>query len=121
MFNVKTIPTGEIDRFKVRLVTRGYIQIYSLDYDDTFAPTVRKETFKLLCGVCALHHWYLHYMDVDNAFLESKYKSPSGRRLLIQPPLGFEEFLPPELKSRAHEVAYKINLSLYGLKASARD
>ena len=121
VFDVKTTPTGEIDRFKARLVARGYMQIYGLDYDDTFAPTVRKETFKLLCGVCALHHWYLHHMDVDNAFLESKYKSPSGRRLLMQPPLGFEEFLPPELKSRAHEVACEINLSLYGLKASARD
>ena len=83
VFDVKTTPTGEIDRFKARLVARGYIQIYGLDYDDTFAPTVRKETFKLLCGVCALHHWYLHHMDVDNAFLESKYKLPLGRRLLM--------------------------------------
>jgi hypothetical protein len=47
VFLVKLKLDGSIERFKARLVARGFSQIYGTDYTETFAPTVRMDTFRL--------------------------------------------------------------------------
>ena len=44
VFTIKTKADGTIERFKARLVARGFSQIHSQDYSDTFAPTVHIDT-----------------------------------------------------------------------------
>ena len=44
IFTVKVKADGELDRFKARLVARGFSQVYGIDYFETFAPTVRMDT-----------------------------------------------------------------------------
>jgi ABC-type lipoprotein release transport system permease subunit len=65
------MPYGQIDRFKARLVVRGFTQIYGQDYDETFAPIMRKESLRMIFAISALNGWHVHSMDVDNAFLVS--------------------------------------------------
>ena len=36
VYTVKIGPDGRVDRLKVRLVAKGYTQIYGFDYYDTF-------------------------------------------------------------------------------------
>jgi Reverse transcriptase (RNA-dependent DNA polymerase) len=46
VYSTKHTPEGKIDRFKVRLVAKGYTQTYGirLDYMETFAPGAKMNT-----------------------------------------------------------------------------
>ena len=45
--------SGNIVRYKVRYVAKGYAQRYGVDYDKTTAPTVRLESFRTILHIAA--------------------------------------------------------------------
>jgi Reverse transcriptase (RNA-dependent DNA polymerase) len=53
VFKKKMNPQGEIERYKVRLVVKGYRQKVGIDYDEVFALVTRMETIRLLISVAA--------------------------------------------------------------------
>ena len=44
IFTMKLNPDGSINRYKSRLVAKGYTQKYGIDYEDTFAPVAKMNT-----------------------------------------------------------------------------
>ena len=38
VFRIKKNSAGEIEKYKARLVARGFTQIYGIDYYETYAP-----------------------------------------------------------------------------------
>jgi hypothetical protein len=52
VFTVEQNPEGKVERYKARLVMRGYSQIYGVDYDETFTPVVKMGTVRTLIS-CA--------------------------------------------------------------------
>lgn len=47
IFKIKQTP-GKKDRYKARLVARGFTQREGIDYEETFAPVVRYESIRAL-------------------------------------------------------------------------
>lgn len=108
VFTVKVKADGTLDRFKARLVARGFSQIYGIDYFETFAPTVRMDTLRTFIAVAAKKDWELTHMDIKNAFTESHLKE----QIYLAPPQGVNV---------KDGYALRVLRSLYGLKQSARD
>ena len=48
VFKAKYSSNGQVDRYKARLVAQGFSQQYGVDYSETFAPTLRFNSLRLL-------------------------------------------------------------------------
>ena len=108
VFTIKETVNGNIERFKARLVARGFSQSQGIDYTETFAPTVRMDTFRIFLATVAKRDLECYQFDIKNAFTESKLKE--------------EIFLcPPEGVLVSNGKVLKALRSLYGLKQAGRD
>jgi hypothetical protein len=108
VFTIKTFTDGSIERFKARLVARGFSQVHGEDYSQTFAPTVRMDTLRLFLATVAAEDLECSQFDIKNAFTESHLKET----IYLEPPKGI-----PIKKGHVWQALR----SLYGLKQAARD
>jgi len=69
VFKVKRNSDGSVERFKARIVAKGYSQVKGLDYDETFAPVTRYDSLRLIIAL-ALHLGLdMSQADIKSAFL----------------------------------------------------
>ena len=108
VYTIKLNNDGTIERYKVRLVARGFSQVYGKDYTKTYVPTARMDTLRLFLATVTSKDLEYEYYDIKNAFTESHLKEDI---YLIPPP------------SITHKEGYVLKAlrSLYGLKQAARD
>jgi histone deacetylase 1/2 len=57
VFKVKKNEDGGLDKFKARLVVRGFEQQPGFDYNQTFASVARVATWRILLTVAACLDW----------------------------------------------------------------
>ena len=53
VYRTKLNVDGSINKFKVRLVVKGYSQQHEVDFSDTFASVARYDTIRLLLSLVA--------------------------------------------------------------------
>ena len=53
VYKVKVARDGTVERYKARLVCRGFEQRKGVDYEETFAPVARGESIRLLIATAA--------------------------------------------------------------------
>jgi len=53
VYKKKTNVEGEVERYKARLVVKGYKQKEEINYDEVFTPVMRMETIKLMISLAA--------------------------------------------------------------------
>ncbi|CAI7926396.1 unnamed protein product, partial [Closterium sp. NIES-53] len=69
IFRVKR-PPGSPPVFKARYVARGFSQWQGVDYFQTFSPTLKMTTLRVLLHVAAQRDYELHSLDFSTAFLQ---------------------------------------------------
>lgn len=95
-------------RYKARLVAMGYSQIPGLDFNQTYAPVVSKQSLRTLFALASMEKWNIFQMDVKTAFLHA----PLQEDIYVEACDGMQvpkgSFL-------------KLKKSLYGLKQAPRE
>ena len=109
VYRVKYKPNGKIDKYKARLVAKGFAQQEGIDYEETFAPTTKWNTIRMVINLAAHNGWKLHQMDVKSAFLNGDLKED----IFMTQPQGFEA------KGQEHKI-FKLVKALYGFKQAPR-
>ncbi len=127
LWKTKYLPNGQIDKYKTRMVARGYTQKKGINYNETFAPVVRFETLRYLLAHAVEKELEVHHMDVETAFLNGNLEEeifmeiPDGLKLINnQLLLKSNEDYKKEFKKEKSEKVLKLKKSLYGLKQSPR-
>lgn len=108
VFKVKTLPDGSISKYKARFVAKGYTQEEGVDYDQTFLPTGKPSSLRLIIALASQRNWVIHQMDAVAAFLNSDL----GEEIYLEQPEGFKE--------EGKDTFWRIHKLIYGLKQSAR-
>ncbi|XP_075504626.1 uncharacterized protein LOC142542066 [Primulina tabacum] len=63
---------GSIEKYKAKLVAKGYRQMEGLDYFDTYSPVTRIISIRVLIAITTLHNLEIHQIDVKTAFLNGE-------------------------------------------------
>ena len=61
-----------INRYKARLVEKGYMQTHGVDYEETFSPMLKMTIIRPVIKLAIAKGWHLYQMDVKNAFLQDE-------------------------------------------------
>ncbi|CAI7845349.1 unnamed protein product [Closterium sp. NIES-54] len=69
LFKIKSDADGKIERYKSRLVAKGYQQKEKVYYKELFAPVGKPTTLRTLLAGAAIKGWVVKQMDVTTAFL----------------------------------------------------
>jgi len=96
---------GSIDKHKVHLVAQGFIQVYGLDYFNTYSPVARLTSICLILAIAVQYDWEIKSFDFVGAYLNGKLED--NEEIYMQSPPGYDS--DPRMVKRLQK-------SLYGLK-----
>ncbi|CAI7826008.1 unnamed protein product [Closterium sp. NIES-54] len=89
IFMVKR-PPGSPPAFKARYVARGFSQRQGVDYFQTFSPTPKMTTLRVLLHVAAQRDYELHSLDFSTSFLQGSLHE----EIWLRRPRGFTGTFP---------------------------
>ncbi|KAE8686612.1 Methyl esterase 17 [Hibiscus syriacus] len=109
VFKIKRNGDDQVERYRARLVVKGYAQKEGIDFNEIFSPVVRLTTVRVVLAMCATLNIHLEQLDVKTTFLHGNLEE----EIYMLQPEGFEE------KEKKNLVC-RLNKSLYGLKQAPR-
>ncbi|CAI5460440.1 unnamed protein product [Closterium sp. Yama58-4] len=109
IFRVKR-PPGSPSVFKARYVARGFSQRQRVDFFQTFSPTPKMTTLRVLLHVAAQRDYELHSLDFGTAFLQGSLHE----EIWLRRPPGFTGSFPPGTQ-------WSLRRPVYGLRQAPRE
>jgi hypothetical protein len=107
VFRIKDNCHGDPIKYKCRLCVQGFDQIHGTDYEDTFAPTGKASTLRMLLLYSLHQNLQITQFDVQGAFLHA----PLSEEVYIKTPKGVNRDSP----------YLKLRKALYGLKQAPKN
>eukprot|EP00253_Pinus_taeda_P013465 PITA_13465 len=100
---------GSIERYKARLVVKGYSQVEGIDFPEIFYPVVKLVSIRTVLALTALLNLELEQLDVKTTFLHGDL----NEEIYMEQPEGF-------VQGCSKRLVCKLRKSLYGLRQSPR-
>ncbi|KAH9747317.1 hypothetical protein KPL70_004670 [Citrus sinensis] len=108
-YKIKRDSNDQVERYRARLVVKGYAQKEGIDFNEIFSPVVRLTTVRVVLMMCAIFNLHLEQLDVKTAFLHGELEE----EIYMLQPEGFAE-------TGKENFVCRLNKSLYGLKQAPR-
>ncbi|CAI7933531.1 unnamed protein product, partial [Closterium sp. NIES-54] len=109
IFRVKR-PPGSPPAFKARYVARAFRQRQGVDFFQTFSPTPKMTTLRVLLHVAAQRDYELHLLDFSTAFLQGNLHE----EIWLRRPPGFTGSFPAGTQ-------WSLQWPVYGLRQAPRE
>jgi histone deacetylase 1/2 len=108
VFRIKENPDGSINKYKARIVAKGFNQEAGFDFQETFSPVVKPVTIRIILTLALSLKWDIQQIDINNAFLNG----------ILQEEVYMSQ--PPGFISSDKTPVCKLHKALYGLKQAPR-
>lgn len=109
VFRTKHNADGSIQKYKARLMAKGYAQQQGVDFDETFSPVAHFETVRTFLAVAAQLNLPVFQFDVKTAFLNGEIQE----EVYVSQPEGF-------VVNGEESKVCRLKKALYGLKQASR-
>ncbi|KAH9143587.1 hypothetical protein AeRB84_012433 [Aphanomyces euteiches] len=106
VYKIKYDREGQIDKFKARLVARGFTQRYGVEFSKTFAPVIKQASVRVIFALAATLKRTVRHLDFPQAYLKAE----------TDYPILFE--LPTSSGVDTTTIVGRLLNGLYGLKQS---
>jgi hypothetical protein len=114
IFKLKKDESGEVARWKVRLVLQGCNMKKGIHFEETYAPCTRLETVRLMMAIAVQKKWKVTHADVPNAYLHGNL----DRLVFTHLPMGWNQLMGDELGKDGDPVV--LDKALYGAPNAGR-
>lgn len=108
IFMRKRNSEGKVERYKAKLVAKGFTQQFGFDYHETLFPTARIQSIQTILALIAYYDYELFQMDVNTFFNRNLDKD-----IYTEQPFGF-------IEKGNENIVYKLEKSIYSLKQVSR-
>jgi len=108
VFKRKVDAFGNFVKMKTRLVAKGFLQKFGVDYFDVFSPVTKLSTLRVLLSLVVALDLELRHVDVRTAFLNGDL----DEEVYIKVPEGLHDMYPGK--------CFKLRKAIYGLKQAPR-
>ena len=109
VFRIKRKADGSVDKYKARLVARGFTQIYGTDYFETYSPVAKLTSFRAILALAARQDWDINSFDFNGAYLNGELGE--NEEIYMKNPPSYDD---------DEDTVKHLKKSLYGLKQVGR-